>query len=137
MKTTLSSDAVNRIINTRHHDPFTVLGAHVVDIKGKRAVAVRAFLPEAKKVSVIFTAETGEYEMTKVMEEGFFEVLLPDHSEIIPYNLKEVAKDNTVKIFNDPYSFLPTLTPCAFGAQTENCTPLTPFISIACDPNLS
>ena len=110
MKTTLSSDAVNRIIHTRHHDPFSVLGAHVVDIKGKRAVAVRAFLPEAKKVSVILEEEAVEYEMTKVMEEGFFEVLLTDHTEIIPYNLKEVAKDNTVKIFNDPYSFLPTLT---------------------------
>ena len=65
MKTTASSDAINRIIHAEHHDPFSVLGAHVVDIKGKRAVAVRAFFPEAKKVSVIDTATSIEYEMHK------------------------------------------------------------------------
>ncbi|MGD1046280.1 MAG: 1,4-alpha-glucan branching protein GlgB [Bacteroidota bacterium] len=110
MKTTASSDAINRIINTEHHDPFSVLGAHVVDMKGKRAVAVRAFLPEAKEVSVIDAETFSEYEMIKIMEEGFFEVLLPDQFKVFPYKLKKVTHDNTVEIFNDPYSFLPTLT---------------------------
>ena len=91
-------------------DPFSVLGAHVVDIKGKRAVAVRAFLPEAKKVNVIHSTTSAEYEMIKIKEEGFYEVLLPDYSEVFSYKLKEIAKDNTVQIFNDPYSFLPILT---------------------------
>jgi 1,4-alpha-glucan branching enzyme len=110
MKTTASSDAVHRVIDAGHHDPFSVLGAHVVDIKGKRAVAVRAFLPEARNVSVLNTATSAEYKMIKILEEGFYEVLLPGISEVFPYKLKEVTKDNTVKIFNDPYSFLPILT---------------------------
>ena len=110
MKSTASADAVNRIINTDHHDPFSVLGAHVVDIKGKRAVAVRAFLPEAKQVSVIVAATSNEYEMDKIKEEGFYEVVLDEYSEVFPYKLKKVTQDNTVEIFNDPYSFLPTLT---------------------------
>jgi 1,4-alpha-glucan branching enzyme len=110
MKTTAPSDAVQRIISAGHHDPFSVLGAHVVNIKGKRAVAVRAFLPEAKKASVIHKATSAEYEMIKIMEEGFYEVLLPDYSDVFSYKLKETTKDNTVHIFNDPYSFLPILT---------------------------
>ena len=44
------------------------------------------------------------------MEEGFYEVLILDHSEVFPYKLKKVTQDNEVEIFNDPYSFLPTLT---------------------------
>ncbi len=110
MKSTASADAVNRIINTDHHDPFSVLGAHVVDIKGKRAVAVRAFLPEAKQVSVIVAATSNEYEMDKIKEEGFYEVVLDEYSEVFPYKLKKVTQDNSIEIFNDPYSFLPTLT---------------------------
>ena len=84
MKSTAFADAVNRIINTDHHDPFSVLGAHVVDIKGEHAVAVRAFLPEAKQVSVIDAPTSTEYEMAKIREEGFYEVVLAEYSEVFP-----------------------------------------------------
>jgi 1,4-alpha-glucan branching enzyme len=110
MKTTVSPSAAHRIIFADHHDPFSVLGAHIVNSKGKRGVVVRAFLPEAKNVSVIHTATSMEYEMIKTMEEGLYEVLFPDISEVFSYKLKEVAQDNTIQIFNDPYSFLPTLS---------------------------
>jgi len=110
MKTTASSDAVNRIIHTEHHDPFSVLGAHVVDIKDKRVVAVRAFLPEAKSVCVIDKVTLAEYEMTKILADGFYEVVIPDCSEVFPYKLKSVTHNNSIEIFEDPYSFLPTLT---------------------------
>jgi 1,4-alpha-glucan branching enzyme len=110
MKTTASTDAVNRILYTDHHDPFSVLGAHMVEMKGKRAVVVRAFLPEAKEASVIELATSTEFEMIKIKEEGFYEVILPDYSEVFSYKLKKVTQDNTIEIFSDPYSFLPTLT---------------------------
>ncbi len=110
MESTAFSDAVNKIIKAEHHDPFSILGAHVIDIEGKRSVAVRAFLPEAKRVSVIDTVSSAEYEMTKIMEEGFYEVLLPNYSEVFQYELKKVIHDNTVEIFKDPYSFLPNFT---------------------------
>jgi 1,4-alpha-glucan branching enzyme len=110
MKTTVSPSAAHRIISAEHHDPFSVLGAHIVNSKGKRGVVVRAFLPEAKNVSVIPTATSMEYEMIKTIEEGLYEVLFPDLSEVFSYKLKEITQDNTVHIFNDPYSFLPTLS---------------------------
>ena len=110
MKTTASSDAVRRIVNADHHDPFSVLGAHIIDIKGKHAIAVRAFLPEAQEVTVIDTATSAEYEMPKIMEDGFYEVLISDHSEVFTYKLKKVTENGVIEILNDPYSFLPTLT---------------------------
>ena len=110
MKTTASSDAVNRIIHTNHHDPFSVLGSHIVSVNGKRAVAVRVFLPEVKEVSVVDVSTSAEYSMIKILEDGFYEVILPEYSEVFPYKLKIVTCENTIEIFNDPYSFLPTLT---------------------------
>jgi 1,4-alpha-glucan branching enzyme len=110
MKTTAPADAVNKIIHTDHHDPFSVLGAHLVDVNGKRSVVIRVFLPEAKEVSVIESATSTEFPMIKIMEDGFYEVLLSDHTEVFPYMLKKTNFDNAIDIFSDPYSFLPTLT---------------------------
>ena len=50
MKTTASIDEVYRVIFNDHHDPFAVLGPHLID--GGR-LAIRAFLPGAETVSVI------------------------------------------------------------------------------------
>jgi len=110
MKSTASADAVQRIIHAEHHDPFSVLGAHVVTVKGKHVVAVRAFLPDTLAVSVVDTATSAEYEMVKITEEGFYEVLLPQYTEVFPYRLKRKVAENRIELFNDPYSFLPTLT---------------------------
>jgi 1,4-alpha-glucan branching enzyme len=110
MKSTASADSINRIIQTDHHDPFSVLGAHMGEAEGIRSVAVRSFLPDAKKVSVLDAVTSAEYEMIKIREEGFYEVSLPQYSEVFPYKLKLVTRENAVEIFSDPYSFLPTLT---------------------------
>ena len=67
-------------------------------------------MPERKKVTVINTVTSTEYEMPKIMEDGFYEVLIPDCSEVFTYKLKKVSENDTVEILNDPYSFLPTLT---------------------------
>ena len=44
------SDPIARILEARHHDPFEVLGRH--DVKDR--CVVRAFLPQAEKVSKAF-----------------------------------------------------------------------------------
>ncbi len=47
------NEKIDLIINSSHSDPFEVLGAHPVTIDNKNAVAIRAFLPDAKEVYVI------------------------------------------------------------------------------------
>jgi 1,4-alpha-glucan branching enzyme len=111
MKSTASIDNINRIVNTGHHDPFSILGAHVVTRGGKRFVVVRTFQPDAMEMFVIEKGDILlEHRMDKLNAEGFFEVILKDCSEVIPYKLKKVTNDNKIEIFYDPYSFLPTLT---------------------------
>ncbi len=108
MKSTVQKDDIYRIIYTEHHDPFSVLGAHIIHHKDTRLVAVRAFRPDAENISILISNK--EYKMSKLIEDGFFEGILDDHTEIIPYMLKVKRKDGGEEIYYDSYSFLPTLT---------------------------
>ena len=110
MKTTASPDAVNRIIHTDHHDPFSVLGSHIAEVNGAPGVAVRAFLPDAKQVSVLHVQTAALYEMFRIAEEGFYEVFLPEYSDVFSYQLKIITQEGIENLIFDPYSFLPTLT---------------------------
>ncbi|HWP81272.1 MAG TPA: 1,4-alpha-glucan branching protein GlgB [Bacteroidota bacterium] len=108
---TVSPEQISLIVNTDHHDPFEVLGAHRVSIGKKEGIAVRAFLPDAEKAFVIDgSLESKDYPMTKHSPEGFFEVVIPDREEHFPYKLKKILSDGREEIFYDSYSFLPTLT---------------------------
>jgi 1,4-alpha-glucan branching enzyme len=111
MKTTAAVEDLYRIIYTEHHDPFSVLGAHVIEKKGKKVVAIRSFQPDAKEVFVVEDAITPkEYKMERLIDDGFFEVVLTDHPSVFTYRLKKVLFDGTTELVHDSYSFLPTLT---------------------------
>ena len=53
MVSTVSIFEMNLIINCEHKDPHTILGMHEVFHDDREVVAVRAFLPGAKELSVI------------------------------------------------------------------------------------
>ena len=113
MKTTAPNDEVHKIINTDHYDPFRILGAHVVEWKGKKGVAIRSFLPDAQSVEVIefdHEQEVQSFPMTRILDEGFFEVFLPGRSSVFPYKLRKTTGSGERSTFYDSYSFLPTLT---------------------------
>jgi len=113
MKTTAPLDEAYRVIYTDHHDPFQVLGAHVVQKKDSKAVAVRAFLPGADRAWVvpdIHRRGTTNGKMVRLHEEGFFEVVLPSFKQVFPYQLKKQLSDGSTTVFRDSYSFLPMLT---------------------------
>lgn len=125
MNTTAPLDDVYRIIYTDHHDPFQVLGAHVVTLDGKTCVAIRAFIPDAESLTVVEMPAPGEkkrvrsnsaeatpreYPMEKLHPDGFFEVVIKNRKKIFPYQFKKVRTDGEITRFHDSYSFLPTLT---------------------------
>ncbi len=111
MKSTAHTDDIYRVIHTEHHDPFSVLGAHIVKAEGKPAVAVRAFQPDAKEMYVVENTDNGNvYKMVKIKEDGFYEAVIKNHSEVFPYKFKRISNDGSEEIIYDPYSFLPTLT---------------------------
>ena len=109
-KSTASVDDVYRIIYTDHYDPYSVLGLHVIQQRGKPVVAVRAFLPDAAEAFVVDAATGEAFEMTKIIEEGFFEVVLAKRTAYFPYRLRKRLAGGLEEEFNDSYAFLPTLT---------------------------
>ncbi|HEY6953549.1 MAG TPA: 1,4-alpha-glucan branching enzyme, partial [Bacteroidota bacterium] len=83
MKTTIAIDEIFRVVRNEHYDPFTVLGLHFIEQGKKRQAVIRAFLPDSKRASVVELGPgdkpTGrEIPMTKVMEEGFYETIIPN-----------------------------------------------------------
>lgn len=66
----ISDDDVNRLVNAEHYDPFCVLGYHV-NSSGDKAL-IRAFLPKAKEISVVFD-DGKSISMEKIHEDGLFQ----------------------------------------------------------------
>ncbi|HEY4612760.1 MAG TPA: hypothetical protein VII11_07225, partial [Bacteroidota bacterium] len=74
MDSTVPQEDIRRIIAADHHDPFQILGAHVVNLDGKNVVVVRAFLPDASE-AIVIEEENGrrEFPMHRITDDGFFE----------------------------------------------------------------
>ncbi len=93
METTAPVDDVLRILQNDHHDPFAVLGAHIITDSGNTPmVVIRAFLPDARAAWVIANAPDGQernYPMTRVHERGFFEAGLQRSAGDLPLQTAE------------------------------------------------
>ncbi|MBN1580554.1 MAG: 1,4-alpha-glucan branching protein GlgB [Anaerolineae bacterium] len=109
MKSTLGSDDIERIIYAYHHDPFEVLGAHLVSWEGEQVVAVRAMVPHADTLAVV--AENGDaYKMTRVHRDGVFEAICTGRKALFGYRLRATNMEGHTWDMIDPYSFWPVLS---------------------------
>ncbi|MFH7325071.1 1,4-alpha-glucan branching protein GlgB [Desulfurivibrio sp. C05AmB] len=102
-----TSSEFNRIIHSDHHDPFLVLGFHLVEGETPAAV-VRCFQPSA--AGVFLLSEGKRQEMYKIRAEGLFEITLPGCREFFPYRLEAHYPDGATHQFDDPYRFWPQLS---------------------------
>ena len=103
-------DQIKLIVNANHWDPFQVLGNHIIVKERSKAVAVRAFLPEAEKTWVVETKTKKLFPMQKIHKAGFFEVIITEKKDIFPYRIRIKSYDGAISEFYDPYAFLPVLT---------------------------
>jgi len=114
VRTTVSLDAITRVIEGRHENPFEVLGPHEVEENGRRAVAIRAFLPTSSQVWVVDPAHSQRaFPMRKIHAAGFFEAIcpLPNGNGTPKYLLRAVEQyEQKVITMHDPYRFPPLLT---------------------------
>ncbi len=108
MPSTVTQDQLNRIIYAYHHDPFEVLGAHVVKLARKPLVSVRAFLPMAERAWVVREGEAPT-PFERLENTDFFEAQFPGVSTTFSYEIRTEDKDGQMRQFRDPYSFLPVL----------------------------
>ena len=113
MKTApLTSDAdVDRIVHATHHDPFEVLGAHIVWRDGESHTVIRCFRPEAKSIRILDTTQSSPLAIaTKRHEDGFFEAEFETPTSPLEYQLELTYHDGQTHVLDDPYRFGPILS---------------------------
>ncbi len=110
MHATVSEAEIEQIVHGEHRDPFHVLGAHLVRVAEKPAVAVRAYLPQAASAQVL-SGELGKaVTMTNLRNSGFFEALVEGRDRLFTYKLRLTGPDGRAWEIHDPYSFWPVLS---------------------------
>ncbi len=103
--TTARREDIQRLVDARHPDPFSVLGPHLVEVGGQRAVALRVLIPGAEFVEAHL--EDGAKEVVRlerVHPVGFFEAILPREREP-RYWLRAALPGHPAWDFEDPYRF--------------------------------
>jgi len=110
------SAEIERLGRAEHADPFHILGPHPVEVDGERRLAIRAFLPRAKDLSVVcvYGGAIAPYSARRVHADGFFEALLPYSDGILAapagYRLRIGEVDGSSREIYDPYAFPPLLS---------------------------
>jgi 1,4-alpha-glucan branching enzyme len=103
LETVKAPNEIDAIVGGYHGDAFRILGPHAVE---GDTWEIRAFLPEASSVEVIWRGEA--YPMKKKHSQGFFTVSLP--SEPTEYRLRVKTAEGPARVIDDPYRFPPLLT---------------------------
>ncbi len=97
-----------------HADPFHILGPHTVEANGEKCVAIRAFLPGARDVSIVLDGAPAPVAAQRIHSDGFFEAVLPYSDALLAtptaYRLRVTDLEGSSREIIDPYAFPPLLT---------------------------
>ncbi len=108
---TLQEAEIAAIVRGEHGDPFSILGPHVVEQKGRKAFVIRAFLPGVAELRVVFKKPGRPASaMARIHEAGLFEAVLSEQDGSLPYHLEVTGADGSVRSLEDPYRFPSTLS---------------------------
>ncbi len=113
MRTSVALESIHRLIQGNHHNPFELLGPHVVDDSGRRALAVRAFLPDTAQAWVVDGGHAAAARpMRRIHPAGLFEAICPCPTEAEPsrYMLRVADEVGMKTTIHDPYAFPHLLT---------------------------
>ncbi|MEM9816158.1 MAG: 1,4-alpha-glucan branching enzyme [Cyanobacteria bacterium P01_D01_bin.6] len=103
MAVTVSPEQIDSIVWNQHHDPFEVLGPHMIQQDGETVWAVRAYLPTAEQAWVVLPETRSEHAMEKGHDPHFFECVLTTQ-ELSNYQLKYTEGVHERFVY-DPYAF--------------------------------
>ncbi len=103
MKTQVSLRTIGSILDGTHETPAHILGPHQVECDGRKAISVRAYLPDSSQVWLLDSSQSIRIPMRKIHPAGFFEGTLPADcgSE---YRFRVVQSNGSVFEMHDPYS---------------------------------
>lgn len=112
MRTQLSLQGISGLIAGQLENPAQLLGPHCVDINGRQAMSVRAYLPESEQVWLIDNQNDAMQPMRRVHPAGFYEALYPlnNKKSSADYRLRVASKSGEIIDMHDPYAVEPFLT---------------------------
>ena len=102
----------NSITSLCCDQPHSILGMHSIEFNGKLSLVARAYVPDAINCEIIDieVPQGSRYKLQKISNDGFFEGIIMDRSDVFLYQLCIELTDGEIHQYNDPYSFLPTLS---------------------------
>jgi 1,4-alpha-glucan branching enzyme len=110
-RTSLALERIGPLLDGHHENPFELLGPHEIESAGRRALAVRAFLPEVAQAWVE-PRHGVRHPMRRIHPAGLFEAICPLDSKRKhePYMLRVTDERGGEKTMHDPYAFPPLLS---------------------------
>jgi len=112
VRTAVDLDKLGALVEGRAENPFEILGPHEVVESGRRALAVRAMLPDATQAWVVDPAHARSTPMRRIHPSGLYEAIcpLPDNAAKGTYMLRTTDPRGQEATAHDPYAFPPLLT---------------------------
>ncbi len=110
MNTNLSTEQIQRIVYASHHDPFDVLGAHLLSDGEQSRVVIRAMLPQATEAHILADEDGTSWPMTRIHPDGLYEGHCPDRQQIFAYHLHWRDDQGNERTILDPYCIWPVLS---------------------------
>ena len=96
---------MNLTIQGYNKNPHEILGMHIVD----GTTIVRVFNPHSQKVSVKDIHSGQSFNMNRIDERGFFELVIKS-GELFEYMLEHTTNEGITYNVYDPYAFLPSVS---------------------------
>ena len=117
MKTQVALDAIAPLVHGYHENPFQILGPHEVMHEGRKALAVRAFLPESQQVWLVDGVAEAPRPMRRIHPAGLYEAICPADDDGLHgsirnrYMFRVTDKHGSQRVMHDPYAFDPLISP--------------------------
>ncbi len=112
VRTSVALDRVAPLLEGRDENPFDLLGPHEIVAEGRRALAVRAFLPGSAQAWVVDPAHSVSQPMRRIHPAGLYEAICPMLKDAANnrYLLRVTDGQGAQTTAHDPYAFPPLLT---------------------------
>ncbi|MCG8449078.1 MAG: 1,4-alpha-glucan branching enzyme, partial [Pirellulales bacterium] len=114
MRSQVDVRTIAPVIHGYHENPGEVLGPHEIEEKGRRALAVRAYLPESEQVWLIDEQHGLSQPMRRIHPAGLFEAIcnseIYDPQQGPSYRFRSVNQSGEQTTMHDPYAFPPLLS---------------------------
>jgi 1,4-alpha-glucan branching enzyme len=114
VRSTVDVNAINPVIHGYHENPFEVLGPHVIEENGRKALAVRAYLPQSQQAWLVDPRAGESKPMRRIHPAGLFEAICGPEIHNVEqgrtYQLRAVNSSGEQTTSHDPYAFPPLLS---------------------------